>query len=194
MEYARKLQSPNTTVSTIPAIARPAELVGAEVTDDRGVDEQVERFRRERPERGNGEAGDLPVVWTPTQPRHHREDDTSESVTPSCDDRPRWNRHPLLSDSPMRPADSRLPPAAQDWKPRRSAAHPGSRAPRGRFAAIRVALWSRCSSGAGRSREVAADMVEGVLVANGVEGEARVRLRAAFREAIAAEAAGRVAA
>jgi hypothetical protein len=37
-------------------------------------------------------------------------------------------------------------------------------------------------------------MVEGVLVANAVEGEARVRLRAAFREAIAAEEPGRVAA
>jgi hypothetical protein len=47
----------------------------------------------------------------------------------------------------------------------------------------------------GRSfAEVAADMVEGVLVANGVQGEARVRLRAAFREAVAAEAPGRVAA
>jgi len=47
----------------------------------------------------------------------------------------------------------------------------------------------------GRSfAEVATDMVEGVLVANGVEGEARVRLRASFREAVAAEAPGRVAA
>jgi hypothetical protein len=42
--------------------------------------------------------------------------------------------------------------------------------------------------------EVAADMVEGVLVANGVEGEARVRLRAAFRAAIASDAARPVAA
>ncbi|MGZ8766207.1 MAG: hypothetical protein ACXW2C_11005 [Acidimicrobiia bacterium] len=47
----------------------------------------------------------------------------------------------------------------------------------------------------GRSfADVASDMVEGVLVANGVEGEARVRLRAVFREAIASEAPGRVAA
>jgi hypothetical protein len=47
----------------------------------------------------------------------------------------------------------------------------------------------------GRSfADVGADMVEGVLVANAVEGEARVRLRAAFREAIAAEAPGSVAA
>lgn len=47
----------------------------------------------------------------------------------------------------------------------------------------------------GRSfAEVASDMVEGVLVANDVEGEARVRLRAAFCEAIAAETPGRVAA
>jgi hypothetical protein len=47
----------------------------------------------------------------------------------------------------------------------------------------------------GRSfNEVAADMVEGVLVANGVDGEARVRLRAAFREAIAPEPSTRAAA
>jgi hypothetical protein len=47
----------------------------------------------------------------------------------------------------------------------------------------------------GRSfADVAADMVDGVLVANGVDGEARVRLRAAFREAIAPDAARRVAA
>ena len=47
----------------------------------------------------------------------------------------------------------------------------------------------------GRSfAEVATDMVEGVLVTNGVEGEARVRLRAALRDAVAAEAPGSVAA
>lgn len=47
----------------------------------------------------------------------------------------------------------------------------------------------------GRSfAEVAADMVEGVLVANGVDGEARVRLRTAFHEAIAPEASRRAAA
>ncbi len=47
----------------------------------------------------------------------------------------------------------------------------------------------------GRSfAEVTTDMVEGVLVANGVQGEARVRLRAALREAVAAETPGRVAA
>ncbi len=34
--------------------------------------------------------------------------------------------------------------------------------------------------------EVAADMIEGVLVANGVEGEARVRLRTALHEAVTA--------
>ena len=42
--------------------------------------------------------------------------------------------------------------------------------------------------------DVAADMVEGVLEANGVEGEARVRLRAAFREAVAPGPTRRVAA
>ncbi len=47
----------------------------------------------------------------------------------------------------------------------------------------------------GRSfAEVASDMVEGVLVANGVDGEARVRLRAAFREAIAPEPSSQAAA
>jgi hypothetical protein len=47
----------------------------------------------------------------------------------------------------------------------------------------------------GRSfAEVAVDMVEGVLVANGVDGEARVRLRSAFRAAIAHEPSSRAAA
>jgi hypothetical protein len=39
-----------------------------------------------------------------------------------------------------------------------------------------------------------ADMVEGVLEANGLQGEARVRLRTALHEAVASGSAGRAAA
>jgi hypothetical protein len=39
-----------------------------------------------------------------------------------------------------------------------------------------------------------ADMVEGVLVANGIEGEARVRLRTALHEAVTTRGRGRAAA
>ena len=42
--------------------AEPGELLGAQVTDDRAVGEQEERFGEERAERRQGEAQDLPVV------------------------------------------------------------------------------------------------------------------------------------
>jgi hypothetical protein len=40
----------------------PPELGRAQVPDDRGVDEDVERFGRQGAERGDGEPQDLPVV------------------------------------------------------------------------------------------------------------------------------------
>ncbi|HZJ28251.1 MAG TPA: hypothetical protein VFF40_14770 [Acidimicrobiia bacterium] len=43
-------------------------------------------------------------------------------------------------------------------------------------------------------RGVVADMVEGVLVANQIEGEARVRLRTSLHEAVAGDGTGRAAA
>ena len=42
--------------------AEPGELLGAQVSDDRAVGEQEERFGEERAERRQGEAQDLPVV------------------------------------------------------------------------------------------------------------------------------------
>ena len=45
--------------------AERGELRAAEVADDRGVDEQVERLRRERAERRERQPEDLPVVPRP---------------------------------------------------------------------------------------------------------------------------------
>ena len=53
---------PNAAVSTIPATASPAERAGAEVADDRGVGEDVERLGHQRAERREREAQDLAVV------------------------------------------------------------------------------------------------------------------------------------
>ncbi len=50
-----------------------AELLGAQVTDNGGVGEEVEGFGDQRPEGRDGEAADLPVVGTappPTRRRH----------------------------------------------------------------------------------------------------------------------------
>ena len=52
----------NVAVSTVPATASPASGFGAQVPDDRGVDEHVERLGRERAERGEREPDDLAIV------------------------------------------------------------------------------------------------------------------------------------
>ena len=53
---------PNTAVSTMPATASPPSGPDAEVADDRGVGEQVERLGDERPERRDRQPHDVAVV------------------------------------------------------------------------------------------------------------------------------------
>ena len=60
--YARKLNIAKAPPSTSAGGAERRELRGAEVADDRRVDEHVGRLCGERPEREDGEAKDLAVV------------------------------------------------------------------------------------------------------------------------------------
>ena len=59
---------PNMAVSTIAGDREAAERPGAEVADDRGVGEQVERFGDQCAEGGEREPDDLAVVRAPPAP------------------------------------------------------------------------------------------------------------------------------
>ena len=57
-------------MSTDPGDGEAGERAGAEVPDDGGVGQQVQRLGGERPERGHREADDLPVVGAAGRARH----------------------------------------------------------------------------------------------------------------------------
>ena len=133
--------------------------------DDRGVREHVQRFRRERAERGDGEAEDLAVV-TGRRPKlsHPTYSIRLMDVTPPI----RFAELARRIGAAARSAGLVVP--AFRTPPRRSeVARSIRRLPGGPVIAVR--LRSRPTA------DVVVDMVEGVIVANGLTGDAARRVR-----------------
>ena len=162
----------------------PAERPGAEAADDRGVGEHVQRLGDERTERGEREAPDLPVVGMAPEhrgPCASRANVARCSVTPVGLNR-RVERAPTVRfasrGAPSRRGHARgrahrarVPHAAAS--PRSPAYDP--RLPGGPVVAVR--LQGRIFA------EVVHDMVDGVVVANRLEGELAGRVRATLLDA-----------
>ena len=84
-------------------------------------------------------------------------------------------------------------PGPPDWWFLRSEHPRAAPEPRVRCVGFRVARWWRFGCEARRASEVLADMVEGVVVANGLRGDAAVHMRTALLAAVAAAHATRAA-
>ena len=154
--------------------AEPAERPGAEVPDDRGVGQDVERLGRERAERRDREPQDLAVVPRPDRPLLSH---------------PAYSIRLMDAAPPIRFAElARRIGAAAARGRAGGAGVPHAAAPlrsrRARSAGSRAARWSRCGCGPRPTADVVADMVEGVIVANGLTGDAAGRVRATLLQAV----------
>ena len=170
----RRFGSPSSPAGSALRPERP----GAEVPDDRGVGEHVERLGREGSERRYREAEDLPVV----RGRHPKLSHPAYSIR--LMDTPPPIRFAELArriGAAARAAGLVVP--AFRTPPRRSGVVRTIRQlPGGPVVAVRL-----------RSRppaDVLTDMVEGVVVANGLTGDAAARVRTTLLSAVGGAGAG----